>query len=153
MFPLVLQYAPSRPLRHLVAFKCAEGSQAKVDALDAALGALSTTIALDHSFHFGPDMGLREPGYNMDYTITADFSDEAAYQAFCSHPAYVKVVNELIKPLLAPGEPVAVATDFWCHLVPKEFAANLIHAEFAIGAFDLGAGLFRASYLDAKNET
>ena len=106
--PLPLSpYAPSRPLRHIVAFKCAEGSQAKVDALDAALSALSTTIALDHSFHFGPDMGLREPGYNMDYTITADFSDETAYQAFCNHPAYVKVVNEMIKPLLAPGEPVA----------------------------------------------
>jgi len=106
--PLPLSpYAPSRPLRHIVSFKCAEWSQEKADALGEALSTLSTTVALDHSFHFGPDMGLREAGYNMDYTITADFSDQAAYLAFCNHPAYVKVVSEVIKPLLAPGEPIA----------------------------------------------
>ena len=66
---------------------------------------------------------------------------------------HVDFFRRILDEMDAPGEPVAVATDFWCHLVPKEFAANRIHAEFAIGAFDLGAGLFRASYLDAKNET
>ena len=106
--PLPLSpYAPSQPLRHVVAFKCAEWSQEKADALGAALRPLSAAIPELHTFHFGPDMGLREPGYNMDYSITADFSDEAAYMAFCNHPAYVKVVNDVIKPLLAPGEPVA----------------------------------------------
>ena len=100
-------HAPSRPLRHVVAFKCAECSQAKVDVLGAALSALSTAIPELHTIHFGPDIGLREPGYNMDYTITADFSNQTDYLAFTNHPAYVEVVNELIKPLLAPGEPVA----------------------------------------------
>ena len=82
-------------------------SAEKADALNAALSMLPASIAQLGAFHYGPDMGLRAPGYNMDYTITADFNDQAAYQAFCAHPAYLKVVNEVIKPLLAPGEPVA----------------------------------------------
>eukprot|EP00966_Prymnesium_polylepis_P200738 4651410-Prymnesium_polylepis.1 len=51
-------------------------------------------------------MGLRQPGHNADFAITADFADQASYLAFCRHPAYKSVVDEVIKPLLAPDEPV-----------------------------------------------
>ena len=101
--------APARPLRHVVSFRCAEWSAEKAEALGRALSMLPASIAELGAFHHGPDMGLRAAGYNMDYTITADFADQAAYQAFTRHPAYLKVVNEVIKPLLAPGEPVARA--------------------------------------------
>ena len=99
--------APARPLRHVVSFKCADWSPAKADELGAALDALPASIKELGAFHHGPDMGLREAGYNMDYAITADFDDQASYTAFCHHPAYLKVVSDVIKPLLAPGEPVA----------------------------------------------
>lgn len=99
--------APSRPLRHIVTFNCADWSQAKADTLDNALGMLPMIIPQLSEFHYGPDMGMREPGYNMHYAITADFPHEEAYKAFCRHPAYAKVVNEVIKPMLAPGEHVA----------------------------------------------
>ena len=99
--------APARPLRHVVSFKCADWSPAKADELGAALDALPASIKELGAFHHGPDMGLREAGYNMDYAITADFDDQASYTAFCHNPAYLKVVSDVIKPLLAPGEPVA----------------------------------------------
>ena len=99
--------APARPLRHVVSFKCSDWSPAKAEELGAALNTLPASVKELGAFHHGPDMGLREPGYNMDYTMTADFADQASYLAFCHHPAYLKVVNEVIKPLLAPGEPVA----------------------------------------------
>ena len=99
--------APARPLRHVVSFKCSDWSPTKAEELGAALNTLPASIKELGAFHHGPDMGLREPGYNMDYTMTADFADQASYLAFCHHPAYLTVVNEVIKPLLAPGEPVA----------------------------------------------
>ena len=101
--------AHARPLRHVVAFKCAEFSPAKAQALGEALSALPALIRELGDFHFGPDMGLAadRPGHNVDYCITADFADEAAYAAFCRAPAWVKVVNGVIKPMLAPGEPIA----------------------------------------------
>ena len=79
----------------------------KAEALGEALSALPASIAELGAFHYGPDMGLREPGANMDFSITADFADEADYMAFSRHPAYLKVVREVIRPLLAPGEPIA----------------------------------------------
>ena len=99
--------APARPLRHLVAFKCAALTPEKADELGRALDTLPRLILELGALAHGVDMGLREPGYNVDYAITADFGDQASYMAFCRHPAWVQVVNEVIKPLLAPGEPVA----------------------------------------------
>ena len=99
--------APARPLRHVIAFKCADFSPATEAVLHEALSTLPSSIPALGAFHHGADMGLREPGSNMDYTITADFNDQAAYMAFSTHPAYLKVVREVIKPLLAPGAPVA----------------------------------------------
>ena len=83
--------APSRPLRHIVAFKCADFSAAKAKRLSDALSRLPTQIQELGDFHYGPDMGMREPGHNADYCITADFDNQEAYQAFCSHPAYYNV--------------------------------------------------------------
>merc|ERR1712060_873642 len=82
-------YAPSRPLRHIQAFRCANWSPALADALDVALSTLPAAIKElgdVGAFHHGPDMGLCAAGHNMDYSITADFADTAAYAAFCSHP-------------------------------------------------------------------
>ena len=97
--------APSRPLRHLIAFKCRTPETVKI--IGEALATLPRLIAELGAFHFGSDMGIAVNGSNMDYAITADFADQAAYMAFSTHPAYLKVVNEVIKPLLAPGERVA----------------------------------------------
>ena len=98
--------APARPLRSIHTFKVAEFSPAKAEELKQALEPLPILIEELGDFHFGPDMGLREPGYNADYAITADFNDQASYIAFCRHPAYQRVVNDVIKPMLAPGEHV-----------------------------------------------
>ena len=99
--------APARPLRHVVAFKCAQLTPERENRLGYALSTLPALISELGAFHYGADMGLRSPGYNVDYAITADFADQASYLAFCRHPAYLKVVNEVIKPLLAPGEHIA----------------------------------------------
>ena len=98
--------APARPLRSIHTFKVADFSPAKAEELKQALEPLPILIEELGDFHFGPDMGLREPGYNADYAITADFNDQASYIAFCRHPAYQRVVNDVIKPMLAPGEPI-----------------------------------------------
>ena len=96
--------APNRPMRHIVTFKCKDFTPEKLRILDQALSELPTKIAELGDFAHGPDMGLRE--HNADYAITADFANEAAFRAFQSHPAYVNVVNNVIKPLLVPGEPI-----------------------------------------------
>jgi hypothetical protein len=87
-------------------FKCKDWSPAQAELLNSALDPLPRLIRELGDFQHGPDMGMREPGYNAHYAITADFADQASYVGFCTHPAWVKVVNEVIKPMLAPGEPI-----------------------------------------------
>ena len=75
-------------------------------SLDLALSALPTKIAELGAFNFGPNMGLQPTLSCADYAITADFANEAGFRAFQAHPAYVHVVEHVIKPLLAPDEPI-----------------------------------------------
>ena len=84
-------------------FKCVDWTPEKATALNDAFLALPTLIPELGSFEYGPDAGLREPGQNQDYCFTADFRDEASYFIFSRHPAYLRVVNEVIRPMLAPG--------------------------------------------------
>ena len=59
------------------------------------------------NYVLGIDAGL-DPERNHDFCIVADFADDAGFKAYSGNPDHVKVITEVIKPMLAPGGRTAV---------------------------------------------
>lgn len=62
---------------------------------------------------FGTDLKLpsgqsHPAGKNRSCTWWADFPSVEAYEAYAAHPEHVKVINELIKPIMEPGSRSAI---------------------------------------------
>lgn len=86
--------------RHVVLFRWNdmaddEGRRALADALAGLPAQIPELLA----YRFGPDAGLAED--NWDFSVVADFADQAAYEVYRDHPAHQAVISERIRPLVA----------------------------------------------------
>lgn len=49
---------------------------------------------------FQSESAARDRGDDFDFVLVVDFDDEEAYERYLHNPVHMRVVNELIKPLL-----------------------------------------------------
>lgn len=86
--------------RHCVVFTFADDAtpEQKEAALDA-VAALPDHIPEIAAYSVGFDAGLRED--NADMAAVGDFADQADYEVYAAHPEHVRVVQDLIRPILA----------------------------------------------------
>ena len=78
-------------------------------AVLASLATLPDAIPEIEAYEFGDDAGLAEG--NWDLAVTGDFADADAYAVYAGHEAHVRVIAELIKPILADRAAVQFAFD------------------------------------------
>jgi hypothetical protein len=130
------------PLRHVVLLKFQQGTTVEQrSALEQGLAGLPGAIPEIAGYSFGQDAGL-DPDRNHDFTIVADFDSEAEYSVYASHPAHQKLIQELVKPILAPGGRAAVQY----HLgLPLNAPAGVLEAS---KAFKVSLGGGQAAFAD-----
>jgi hypothetical protein len=88
-------------LRHVALFRWTEDSTDEQRAAVApALAELPGLIAELRDYRFGPDAGLA-PGANFDFAVVADVDSADDYRAYSTHPAHERVLNELVRPIMA----------------------------------------------------
>ena len=86
-------------LRHVVCLTFrASTPDAAVDELVAALRALPAAIPEIRHYEVGIDVGLADG--NADLTLAADFDDADAWRRYQDHPAHVRVITELVRPIV-----------------------------------------------------
>ena len=87
-------------LRHVVLFTFQdETTEAQKQAAADGLKALPGLIPEIRRYELGRDAGLAAG--NHDFALVADFDSEADFRAYAEHPEHVKVVVELIKPVIS----------------------------------------------------
>lgn len=87
--------------RHVALFSWTpESTDQQRAAVASALAELPAVIPELRSFRFGPDAGL-DPGRNHDFAVVADFESIDGYLVYATHPAHVRVITELLRPILA----------------------------------------------------
>ncbi|WP_285029651.1 Dabb family protein [Mycolicibacterium sp. lyk4-40-TYG-92] len=96
------------PVAHVVTFTFKSNTPPEsIAELSAALDELaSETAAL--SYRHGADLNIR-PG-NADYSVTAVFEDEAAFNTYISSERHVQILHGLIEPLGENRSAVQFAT-------------------------------------------
>ena len=92
-------------LRHIALFQWAAGQQPDLDHV----GALLAILVDEHhgTLQTGSSLSL-SPG-TFDYGLTADFPDEAAYQAYRTDARHRRLMEEILRP--AASNIVAVQID------------------------------------------
>ena len=97
-------------VRHVVVFKWKpEATEEAVRALADGLAALPGQIPEILAYTFGPDLGLADD--HPDYALVADFADVDAYRRYAEHPAHRRLIDELLKPILASRHAVQIEVD------------------------------------------
>ncbi len=85
--------------RHVVLITLtADATEAQRQALLDGLAGLPHEIAEIRSYVFGFDAGLAEG--NASLAVVADFDDVDGYRVYATHPAHVRVIAELIRPIM-----------------------------------------------------
>jgi hypothetical protein len=86
-------------LRHVVLlrWKPDASDHARASAIDA-ISSLPSVIEEIRGYSVGTDLG--ETAGNYDLAIVADFDDAHAYATYRDHPVHVRVITELIRPIL-----------------------------------------------------
>src|SRR4051794_560250 len=64
-----------------------------------AIRALPSTIDVIRAYSVGTDGGETEG--NFDVAIVADFDDADAYVVYRDHPSHRRVIDEVVRPILA----------------------------------------------------
>jgi stress responsive alpha/beta barrel protein len=87
-------------VRHCVLLRFTEDAtnEQRAEARDA-LRALPATVDAIRDFSVGDDLG--ETDGNYDLAIVAGFDDTAGYATYRDHPDHVRVVRDLVRPILA----------------------------------------------------
>jgi hypothetical protein len=87
-------------IRHIVVMRFHEGTTAEaVQALTDGLRALPAIIPEIVDYKVGPDLDLADDSW--DFAVSADFDGVDDFRTYRSHPAHVKVIEELIAPHVA----------------------------------------------------
>jgi hypothetical protein len=93
-------------IRHVALFRWTpESTEEQRSAVVPALAELPGLIPELKEFRFGPDAGI-DPGRNHDFAVVADVDSPDDYRIYADHPAHVRVITEVVRPILA--ERVAV---------------------------------------------
>jgi Stress responsive A/B Barrel Domain len=88
-------------LRHVALFRwTAESTDEQRSAVAPALAELPGLIPELRDYRFGPDAGLA-PGGNYDFAVVADLDSVDDYRAYSAHPAHVRVLTEVVRPIVA----------------------------------------------------
>ena len=85
--------------RHVVLITLnSEASDAQRQTLLDGLSGLPAAIPEIRSYVYGVDAGLAEG--NATVAVVADFDDVDGYRVYATHPAHVRVITELIRPIM-----------------------------------------------------
>ena len=94
-------------IRHVVLGALKESAtEAQKEALLVGLRALPDHIPQILNLECGIDLGLG-PGNHGGFVANVDFSDQAGYKVYATHPAHLELIEKLVKPILKPGSRVA----------------------------------------------
>ena len=94
-------------LRHVVLGRFTDEATAEQkEAMLAAMRGMPSKIPEIRSLVCGLDAGLAAG--NHSFAANVEFESDADYKVYASHPEHVRVINEFIKPILAPGTRTAV---------------------------------------------
>lgn len=86
--------------RHVVMVRFTEeATEEQKQALREGLAALPEHISEIRGIRFGDDVGLAPD--NFDFVVVADFEGQDGYLAYRDHPAHIKLVTDLLRPLVA----------------------------------------------------
>lgn len=95
------------PLRHVVLGRFTDEATAEQkEAMLVAMRGMPSKIPEIRSLVCGLDAGLAAG--NHSFAANVEFESDADYKVYASHPEHVRVINEFIKPILAPGTRTAV---------------------------------------------
>jgi len=87
---------------HNVLFKWKPGTTpAQIDEITAALGTLPGRVPSIRSYTIGSDLGLSQPEVSWDFSIVAQFDDEAGWRDYVSHPDHEAVRDQIVAPHIA----------------------------------------------------
>ena len=94
-------------LRHVVLGRFTDEATAEQkEAMLVAMRGMPSKIPEIRSLVCGLDAGLAAG--NHSFAANVEFESDADYKVYASHPEHVRVINEFIKPILAPGTRTAV---------------------------------------------
>jgi hypothetical protein len=97
-------------VRHVLVFNWKpDTTDEAVQALADGLAALPGQIPEIVSYTFGPDLGLADD--HPDYGLVADFADVDAYRRYAQHPAHRRLIDELLKPIVATRHAVQIEVE------------------------------------------
>jgi len=86
-------------IRHVVLMRLApDTTDEQRTAIADGIRSLPSTIAEIVSISCGSDIGVA-PG-NADFASVAEFNDEDDYLVYAEHPDHLRVITELIRPVL-----------------------------------------------------
>ena len=80
-------------IRHVVMFRWNDDvTDAQIDATITALRTMPGAIDTIRAYRFGRNLGIN-PG-TFDFSVTADFDDEAGYVTYRDHPLHQALIAE-----------------------------------------------------------
>lgn len=87
-------------IRHVVILSWKpEASDEQKQRVSTELAALPGVVPGVRDYKFGPDARISEG--NGDFAIVADFDGVADYAVYCDHPHHLKVLAEVVRPIMA----------------------------------------------------
>jgi len=87
------------PVAHLSQLHWKPGATAdEIERVGAGLATLPDRLPGLLYYAFGSDLGLRED--NADYAVIGVFADVEAYRAYSTDPEHVRILREVITPIL-----------------------------------------------------
>lgn len=94
-------------LRHIVLFRFVEDVSAEqVAAVSEALATLPGVIPELRRYAVGADLALVEG--NWHYGVVAEFDDEAGWRRYRDHPEHLRIIAEVIRPIVAERAAVQI---------------------------------------------
>ena len=91
-------------VRHIVLIKYKEGTDkaAASAAIAKGIAGMKAEIKEMLAYQAGADLAL-DPERNHDFVVQVDFASSDAYNVYAKHPKHIQVINDDIKPVIAPG--------------------------------------------------
>ena len=87
------------PVAHLSQLHWKPGATAdEIERVGAGLATLPDRLPGLLYYAFGSDLGLRDD--NADYAVIGVFADIEAYHTYSTHPEHVRILREMITPIL-----------------------------------------------------